>query len=143
MAQTQLAGTIANGTNHSRRDRPLARNHRAAASHRRLAIATPAISSVATGSGSGKGECQGSQTPAAMMTSPTAARHMVRAPAEDLGAEPARAVAGESVIAVGHAAGNACRHPRTRVHVGPQGAPGAAYRVIPRISSEPAERWPP
>jgi hypothetical protein len=104
MAHTQLAGTIANSTNHSRRVRPLARNHRAAASHRRLAIATPPISSVAAGSGSGKGECQGSQTPAAMMASPTAARHMVRARAKDLGAELARLVAAESVIVVGRAA---------------------------------------
>jgi hypothetical protein len=108
MAHTQLAGTIANSTIHNRRDRPLARNHRAAASHKRLVIATPAISSVATGSGSGKGECHGSQTPAAMIASPTPARPMVRAPATGLGAEPARVVAAESVIAAGRAAGNAC-----------------------------------
>src|SRR5690349_8245940 len=116
MAQTQLAGIIAYSTSHSRHDRPLARNPRAAASHRRLAIATPAISSVATGSGSGQGECHGSQAPAAMMATPTAARPMVSAPAVGLGAGRAR-VAADSVIAVGRAAGDACRHPPTGVRV--------------------------
>src|SRR6187455_2114254 len=99
MAQTQLAGTIANSTNHRRPGRPLARNQRAAASHRRLDSTTPVISTVATGPGSGQGEFQGSQTPAPMMASPTATRATVMAPAAGLAAGRVR-VAAESLIAV-------------------------------------------
>ena len=141
MAQTQLAGTIANSTNHRRTGRPLARNPRAAASHRRLAITTPAISSVATRPGSGQGECQGSQAPAAMMAMPTATRPTVMAPAKGAAAGCASWVAAEKssrldVPRATHAGILAWASTSRTI----TGRPAPADRVGPRIS-ERAKRW--